>query len=88
MTDAGQRPLDGVLVVDLTRHLPGPYASRPFDAEDACLAGELAGVIREAGLSLADRACLALAGRLGVPAVTADRTWLSLDIGVEVIGIR
>ncbi len=27
MTDAGQRPLDGVLVVDLTRHLPGPYAS-------------------------------------------------------------
>ena len=60
----------------------------PFDAEDACLAGELAGVTREAGLSLADRACLALAGRLGVPAVTADRTWLSLDIGVEVIGIR
>jgi PIN domain nuclease of toxin-antitoxin system len=60
----------------------------PFDAEDARLAGELAGLAREAGLSLADRACLALAGRLGVPAVTADRAWLSLDIGVEVIGIR
>lgn len=61
---------------------------RPFDAEDARLAGELVGLTRKAGLSLADRACLALAGRLGVPAVTADRTWLSLDIGVEVIGIR
>ncbi len=61
---------------------------RPFDAEDARLAGELVCLTRKAGLSLADRACLALAGRLGVPAVTADRTWLSLDIGVEVIGIR
>lgn len=27
MTEASERPLDGVLVVDLTRHLPGPYAS-------------------------------------------------------------
>ena len=61
---------------------------RPFDAEDARLAGELVGLTRKAGLSLADRACLALAGRLGVPAVTADRTWLPLDIGVEVIRIR
>ena len=60
----------------------------PFEAQDACLAGELVSVSREAGLSLADRACLALAARLGVPAVTADRTWLELDIGVEVIGIR
>jgi len=60
----------------------------PFDAEDARLAGELAGPTREAGLSLADRACLALATRLGVPAVTADRAWLALDIGVEVIAIR
>ena len=59
-----------------------------FDAEDARLAGELAVLTREAGLSLADRACLALAARLRVPAVTADRAWLSLDIGVEVIGIR
>jgi PIN domain nuclease of toxin-antitoxin system len=60
----------------------------PFDAEDARLAGELAVPSRQAGLSLADRACLALARRHGVPAVTADRTWLSLDLGVEVIGIR
>jgi ribonuclease VapC len=60
----------------------------PFDADDARLAGELAGVTRVAGLSLADRACLALARRHGVPAVTADRSWLSLDVDIEVVGIR
>ena len=37
---------------------------------------------------LADRACLALAVRLGVPAVTADRAWAELDVGVEVIAVR
>ena len=43
---------------------------------------------RSAGLSLADRACLALASRLGVPAVTADRAWTTLDVGVEIVCIR
>ena len=43
---------------------------------------------RSAGLSLADRACLALATELGVPAVTADRAWLAVDVGVEVIVVR
>ena len=57
----------------------------PFDAEDARAAGELSLVTRDAGLSLGDRACLALAGRLGVPAVTADRAWLDVDLDVRVI---
>ena len=43
---------------------------------------------RSAGLSLADRACLALAAELGVPAVTTDRAWLAVDVGVEVIVVR
>jgi PIN domain nuclease of toxin-antitoxin system len=39
------------------------------------------------GLSLGDRACLALARLRRLPAVTADRAWanLDLDIAVEVI---
>ncbi len=37
-------------------------------------------VTRPLGLSLADRACLALAIELGRPAVTADRTWGRLSI--------
>ena len=59
-----------------------------FDEADARRAGELAPVTRGVGLSLADRACLALAASLGVPAVTADRAWVDLDVGVEVVCIR
>lgn len=40
------------------------------------------------GLSLADRACLALAARLGVPALTTDRSWADTDVEVEVQLIR
>jgi len=40
------------------------------------------------GLSLADRACLALAARLGVPALTTDRDWADADVEVEVQLIR
>jgi PIN domain nuclease of toxin-antitoxin system len=60
----------------------------PFDLSDAESAAGLRGVTRGAGLSLGDRACLALAQRLGVPAVTADRAWADLDVGIEVQLIR
>ena len=49
---------------------------------------ELAGLMREKtrgrGLSLGDRACLALAAQLAATAVTADRAWASVDVGVVV----
>jgi len=58
-----------------------------FDVTLACHAGLLRPLTRRAGLSLGDRACLALAKQLGLPALTADRVWkeLSLDIEVQVI---
>jgi PIN domain nuclease of toxin-antitoxin system len=59
-----------------------------FDEDQARLAGELHRSTKDAGLSLADRACLALATHLGVPAVTADKAWTSLDVRVEVRCIR
>lgn len=40
------------------------------------------------GLSLADRVCLVLAERLGVPALTTDREWAKADVGAEVRLIR
>ncbi len=44
---------------------------------------------RDLGLSLADRACLALALELGRPAVTADRAWATLEIEpLDVLCIR
>lgn len=59
-----------------------------FDAEDGEAAARLWPVGRRAGLSLGDRACLALAQRLGAPALTTDRAWARLDLGVEVRTIR
>ena len=44
----------------------------------------LAALVIEHALSLGDRACLALAVRERLPAVTGDRVWESLDVGVEV----
>lgn len=45
---------------------------------------------RTAGLSLGDRACLALAAELGAPALTADRGWAGIAeaTGVKVEVIR
>lgn len=63
-------------------------AITPFLRHDAEHAAALQAVTRSRGLSLGDRACLALAGRLGVPAVTADRAWLDLDVPIEVLSIR
>ena len=60
----------------------------PFDEPQARIAARLRSITRRAGLSLGDRACLALGDRLGCPVVTADRIWASLDIGVEIVVIR
>ncbi len=59
-----------------------------FDPGLATAAAELLPLTRSAGLSLADRSCLALAQRLGLPALTADRAWGDLLIDVEVRLIR
>jgi ribonuclease VapC len=59
-----------------------------FDQAQAAAAARLRPATRHAGLSLGDRACLALAQRLGCPAVTADRAWATVGVGVEVVLIR
>lgn len=58
-----------------------------FDSALAYRTGMLRTSTKQAGLSLGDRACLALAQNLDVPALTADKVWnsLSLDIAIEVI---
>ncbi len=60
----------------------------PLDRELALAAGALREVTRSHGLSLGDRACLALARHLALPALTADRTWAELDVGIEIQLIR
>ncbi|MGH2954346.1 MAG: type II toxin-antitoxin system VapC family toxin [Solirubrobacterales bacterium] len=63
-------------------------AIEPLSENDCVEVPRLRPKTRELGLSLADRACLALAMRLGVPALTADRTWAEADVDVEIRLIR
>ncbi len=59
-----------------------------FDAELAYRTGLLRRLTRQAGLSLGDRACLALAQYLALPVLTADRAWQGLQLGVAIQVIR
>ena len=63
-------------------------AIRPFDEGLAIAAGLLRRTTRTHGLSLGDRACLALARREQAPVLTADRRWAALELGLEMQFIR
>jgi PIN domain nuclease of toxin-antitoxin system len=56
----------------------------PMDTARAHAAGLLEPVTRAAGLSLGDRACLALAIERGLPALTGDRAWLRVADALQV----
>jgi ribonuclease VapC len=60
----------------------------PVDEELALLIAELLPNTRSAGLSLGDRACLALALKLNLPALTADKAWSKVSVGVVVQLVR
>ena len=59
-----------------------------FDTKLAYQAGFLLPFTKSAGLSLGDRACLALAQYLNLPALTTDRVWKDLIPTVTVQLIR
>jgi PIN domain nuclease of toxin-antitoxin system len=60
----------------------------PLTTELAELTGALRYQTRSAGLSLGDRACLALAISREIPVLTADKAWAKLDLPIEVKLIR
>ena len=61
-----------------------------FDEEGALFAGMLRPASKESGLSLGDRACVALGNLSGLPVLTADLAWndLDLDSAVEIVILR
>jgi ribonuclease VapC len=59
-----------------------------FTAEHARLTGDLAAQTRALGLSLEDRACLALGLALKAPVYTADQSWKKLKVSVRIHVIR
>jgi PIN domain nuclease of toxin-antitoxin system len=60
----------------------------PFDEELARQTGALRPATKSLGLSLGDRACLALAQRERLPILTADKSWVKLDLGVSIKVVR
>ncbi|MCY0147773.1 type II toxin-antitoxin system VapC family toxin [Hoeflea sp. G2-23] len=83
LIDLGYEPDRAVSTLSRTR-----LSVVPFDEELALLAGRLRTVTRHRGLSLGDRACLALAIREKATALTADRNWAELDLPCKVELIR
>jgi ribonuclease VapC len=69
---------------------PLPLIIVDADAALARIVGRLRKVTAEAGLSLGDRFCLALAARDRLPAWAADRRWRTISkiIDAEVVVIR
>ena len=59
-----------------------------FSGQHAKTAGTLIAETRVLGLSLGDRACLALAIELKAPVYTADRSWQKLKLGIRIHVIR
>jgi ribonuclease VapC len=59
-----------------------------FDQEQAVRAGLLRASTRGAGLSLGDRACLSAAASSNAVAVTTDRAWGKVDIGIAIEVLR
>lgn len=60
----------------------------PLDETLARVIAKLHLQTRSLGLSLGDRACLALALSLDLPALTTDRAWEGLSLGCTVTWIR
>ena len=59
-----------------------------FTVAHARIAGSLISQTRSLGLSLGDRACLALAIHSGLPIYTADRAWKKLRLPLTIHLIR
>ena len=59
-----------------------------FTPKQAQAAGKLRDATRHAGLSLGDRACLALALELNAPVYTVDRNWLRVNVGCTIHCLR
>jgi ribonuclease VapC len=94
----GAASLAEVLAKLVDHGLPVPEAIRavamlgldvaPLTEAQAQRSAELRPITRALGLSLGDRACLALAAERGLPALTADRAWVELKGAVEVVVLR
>jgi len=79
----------GLSTDDVTRVLKKlPIENFDFGKDDAVRTAKFRTASRRLGLSLGDRACLALAARLATPVLTADTAWAELDLDIDIRLIR
>lgn len=88
LAEAGRNPEDASSELRRAEGSRRALTIEPMTAADCIAIARLRPITRAQGLSLADRACLALAQRLRVPALTADREWVAADVEAEVRLIR
>ena len=81
-----EKGIDGETAVRLTEAQPFRPVDHTLDL--ARITGTLRAETRQAGLSLGDRACLALALAMDLPVFTADRAWRALPLDIDVRPIR
>ena len=65
-----------------------PVELHDFTSDLAYRAADLRAASRDLGLSLGDRACLALGMSLGATILTADRIWSRLALDVDIVLVR
>jgi PIN domain nuclease of toxin-antitoxin system len=88
LAEVGEDPQDVSDNLKRRGLLGGKLVVAPLGHDDAVVIARLHSTTRAHGLSLGDRACLGLALRLRVPALTADRAWSRLKISVKVVTVR
>ncbi len=88
LEDQGQTVETSLELLEAEGILPGNMEVHALGVPEAASAASLRAPTRHAGLSLGDRACLALGRTLGVPVLTADRSWVGLRTGVKIVCIR
>jgi PIN domain nuclease of toxin-antitoxin system len=90
LSEVGARLVDHGMTEEAIRLAIGTVGAEvvPFDENLAYVASLLRVRTRSRGLSMGDRACLALAKATGLPTLTADRLWMTLDVGVDIRLIR
>lgn len=88
LADWGEDPAEAQARMEGVGLLGAAVEVLPFTGEDALEVARLRALTRAYGLSFGDRACLALARRLGLPALTAERAWAELDLGISVEVLR
>ena len=88
LAEDGKNPQHALTKLCETEGPRRALAIEPLTTADCVAAARLRPTTKPQGLSLADRACLTLAKRLGVPVLTADRAWAHADTGAEVQLIR